>query len=751
MDTEAADRPDRTDGVTTFDDARAAVRSGTAPAEAAAALVASLTDDEKLWCLDGAQPTHAGLRFLARESGYHRVPFPAAEVERVGLPGIAFADGPRGCVVGNATAFPVSMARGATWDPDLEERVGRVIGTELRAAGATLTGAACVNVLRHPAWGRAQETYGEDPFLVGELGAALTRGLQQHVLACMKHFACNSMENARFTVDIEVDEVALHEVYLPHFRRIVDEGVASVMSAYNAVNGEWAGQDRALLTEILRDEWGFEGFVISDWIFGLRDGPRSVTAGLDIEMPYRMVRAQHLGEAIEAGELTWDDVDRSVRRIVATLLRFDEVLSRPAPPRSVLGAPDHRALAREVAGRSVVLLRNEPVDGSPVLPLDPATRLAVVGDLAGRVNLGDGGSSDVWDLDCVPVLDGLRGAAADPSLVVHDPGDDPAQAATVAAEAHTAIVVVGYTHLDEGEYIGATDPELAALFPPADDPELVERFRASVADLPPTEQPARLAERPRGFSTGGDRTSLRLGDADVDLIRAVAAANPRTVVVIQAGSAVVVSDWVDGVAAVAQAWYGGCQAGPGLADVLFGAVSPSARLPFSMPVDEADLPPFDRDATSFRYDRWHGWWHLRRSGRAPAFPFGFGLGYTTFEVPGDDLRVELQGADQGGADAPGAIVVSGSVRNTGDRDGADVVQVYGRLPDPEAPERLVGFARVEVPAGGSTPFRIDVPLDRLATRDPAAHRWVAPSGVHELTVARHADDPDAATRSVDLG
>lgn len=150
--------------------------------------------------------------------------------------------------------------------------MGGTIGRELRAVGANLTGAVCINLLRHPAWGRAQETYGEDPHHVGELGAALTRGLQRHVLACVKHFACNSMENARFTVDIEVDDVALHEVYLPHFRRVVDEGVASVMSAYNSVNGEWAGQHHGLLTEVLRDEWGFEGFVISDWIFGMRHG-----------------------------------------------------------------------------------------------------------------------------------------------------------------------------------------------------------------------------------------------------------------------------------------------------------------------------------------------------------------------------------------------------------------------------------------------------------------------------------------------
>src|SRR5437763_15077522 len=310
-----------------FDDARAAVANGTAPEAAARALIAEMTPEEKLWCLDGDAPTWAGLAFLG-DDGYHKAPFRAAQVDRVGLPGIAFADGPRGAVVGNATCFPVSIARGATWDPDLEERVGDAIGQELRAAGATLTGAVCVNVLRHPAWGWAQETYGEDPHHVGELGAALTRGLQRHVLACVKHFACNSMENARFSVDIEVDEVALHEVYLPHFRRIVDEGVAAVMSAYNSVNGEWCGQNRVLLTDVLRNEWGFQGFVISDWIFGLRDAAASIGAGLDIEMPYRMVRAQHLPAALESGEASWADVDAAVERLVATLLRFDDVLSK---------------------------------------------------------------------------------------------------------------------------------------------------------------------------------------------------------------------------------------------------------------------------------------------------------------------------------------------------------------------------------------------------------------------------------------
>src|SRR4051794_10971873 len=178
-----------------FDAARAAVNAGMSPGDAARDLVAKMSPEERLWCLDGDLPGLTGLTFIGLEDGYHRAPFHGAVVERLGVPGIAFADGPRGSVLSNSTCFPVSMARGATWDPDLEERVGVAIGAELRASGATLTGAVCVNVLRHPAWGRAQETYGEDPFLVGELGAAFTRGLQRHVMACAKHYACNSMEN----------------------------------------------------------------------------------------------------------------------------------------------------------------------------------------------------------------------------------------------------------------------------------------------------------------------------------------------------------------------------------------------------------------------------------------------------------------------------------------------------------------------------------------------------------------------------
>lgn len=727
----------------TFDDAVAARRAGGDHHELARRLTAEMTDDEKLDQLDGDGPFWAGLTYMTA-GGYHRSPFFAASVPRLGIDGWAFSDGPRGVVVDRATCFPVSMARGATWDPDLEERVGDAIGRELRAVGATLYGGVCVNVLRHPAWGRAQETYGEDPFHVGEMGAALTRGVQRHSMACVKHFAANSMENARFRIDVTVDEEALHEVFLPHFRRVVDEDVACVMTAYNRVNGDWAAESVALVDEVLRGEWGFDGFVISDWIFGLREAAASVRAGMDVEMPYRMIRSRDLRDALDRGEVTWGDVDACVERVVATLLRFEEVLSRPPGARAdVLACPEHRELAREVAARSVVLLRNEPVadadaaadadGGAPVLPLDAASlrSVAVLGWLADEVNLGDGGSSDVWAPDARTVLDGVR-AALPSATVVHDAGADLDAAASAAASAEVAVVVVGYTFRDEGEFIGETDmAALGALFPGPDDPDEARRFEEWAATTQGIDAPPHVTERSDvGFATGGDRVSLRLHDRDVALIRAVAAANPRTVVAVVAGSAVVMSEWDSSVPAIVQSWYGGMEAGPGLLDVLTGVVEPTARLPFSVPADESDLPFFDRDADEITYDRWHGWWMLARDGHEPAYPFGFGLGYTTYELG----EWSVVGTDEG-------IAVSAEVRNTGARDGADVLQVYARRVDGDRPPRLVGFARVEVPAGSTRSVTIDVRRDALAERDTETHRTVVRPGDYEVWVAR-----DAASR-----
>src|SRR5512141_3423026 len=223
-------------------------------------LFGHLTQVEKIKMMSGDLPFWIGMADMLG-GGYADHPWVAGAVPRLGIPGVRFADGPRGVIMDGGTTFPVSMGRGATFDPELEERIGDVIGRELRAMGGNFFGGVCINLLRHPAWGRAQETYGEDARHLGAMGAALTRGVQHHVMACVKHYALNSMENARFKIDATIDARALHEVYLRHFKRAVEAGVASILSAYNSVNGEWCGQNYMFLTEILKQQWGDAGFV----------------------------------------------------------------------------------------------------------------------------------------------------------------------------------------------------------------------------------------------------------------------------------------------------------------------------------------------------------------------------------------------------------------------------------------------------------------------------------------------------------
>jgi beta-glucosidase len=693
-------------GPAAFDDAVTAVRAGADPGVVAAALVAELTTAERLGLLDGDEPFWTGMPDMMGR-GYNLEPIVAGAVPRLGIPGIRFSDGPRGAVIGRSTAFPVPMARGATWDPALEERVGEAIGAEIRAQGGNLFAGVCINLLRHPAWGRAQETYGEETVLLGAMGAALARGAQQHVLACVKHYAANSMENARFRVDVTMDERALHEVYLPHFRAVVEAGVGAVMSAYNSVNGQWCGQNPVLLTEILRGEWGFDGFVMSDFIWGLRDPVGSLAAGLDLEMPFAQQRAQALPGALADGSLDPLDVDRAAVRILRAQLAFSAGRSTVDPSPSVVAGPSHRALARDVAARSMVLLRNE----SGLLPLSPAmlTRVAVVGRLADVANTGDHGSSDVRAPSVVTPLAGLRAALPGVELTTDPAGAD------------AAIVVVGYTAADEGEYVGSFDPALAALYPPADDPSALAEL-AKVWDDGPQ-------------SVGGDRGSLRLHPADEELIRATAAANPRTVVVIMAGAAVVTSPWESAVPAILLAWYPGMEGGAALADVLLGDRSPGGRLPFAVPVDEADLVPFDPEATAVTYDRWHGQRKLDRDKVAAAYPLGFGLSYTTFRLSDAVLSVGTAG-----------IEVRAVIENTGTRPGGQVVQVYARTP--EGDRFLAGFTRADLAAGERVPVRVEIPLRVLATRRDGA--WTPPTGHYDLDVATHAADPGALPLPLDL-
>jgi beta-glucosidase len=618
--------------------------------------------------------------------------WPLPGLPEAGIPGLRMVDGPRGVnhrLEGlGATAFPVGVARGASWDPGLERQVGEAMAVEARAAGAGVLLAPTVNVLRHPRWGRAQETYGEDPHHLGALGVAFVEGVQSRkVVACAKHFAANSIENTRFEVDVQVAPRALHEVYTPHFRRLVEAGVGAVMSAYNKVDGAYCAESGPLLDTLLKQRWGFAGFVVSDWIFGTHNTVASALAGLDVEMPLNKVYGAPLLEAVRAGEVDEAVVDAAVRRIVRVQWCFDLDSAPPEADGVGLESDEHRALARASARRGLVLLKNE----RGALPVDPATtlRVAVLGRVADVENLGDAGSSAVRPREVVTALEGLREAlpGAAVTLVV---GATPtiAELDTIAA-ADVVVVFTGNVGADEGE----------------------------------------------GLIAAGDRTSLSLPAEEAALIEQVGALHHRVVVVLEGGGAFEMP-WLGAVEAVMMAWYPGVEGGRALADVLLGRAEPTGRLPVSFPVREADLPPFDNVSLSVEYDLWHGYRHLARQGTAALFPFGHGLAYTTFEH--GEARLEPNTAT--GADT---VQVHVSVRNTGARPGTETVQVYVTPPETSLDRgvrTLRGFVQLEVAAGAVAEGVVSLPVADLATWDPERGAWRLEPGDYAVYVARHAED-----------
>ena len=682
-------------------------------------LLAELTFEEKLGLMDGDLPFWKGLARMGAPQGYSREFWVAGAVERLGIPGIRFVDGPRGVIMDGATTFPVSMARGATFDPELEARIGDVIGREIRALGGNYFGGVCINLLRHPAWGRAQESYSEDPHVLGEMGAALTRGVQRHAMACVKHFALNSMENARMDVDVTADARTLHEVYLAHFKRVVDAGVASVMTSYNSVNGEWAGQNRVLITDILKGLWRFTGFTVTDFIVGMRDAKTAGLAGQDIEMPFATIYAMGLKALVESGQVPASRIDDAALRALRQQVRFGQGRKAADYPRSVVGCEAHRRIAREAAEKSIVLLKN---DGN-LLPLAGTGSLAVIGRLADKPNTGDGGSSMTHPDHVVTPLEGLR-AALGKDAVAHDDGTDPARAARVAGKADTALVVVGFTHADEGEYIPPNQlhPHVA-LFPPPGpgDEALADKLASGMGQS--------------GFSVGGDRLSLTLRAEDEALIAAVAAANPRTIVAVMAGSAVIMETWRKAVPAILMLWYPGQEGGHALADILTGKVNPSGRLPCTFPVSAGHLPFFDRDGTAITYDLWHGYRKLLRDGNAPAYPFGFGLSYTTFA----HAKLRLASATL----MPEATLeATVEVTNTGRQAGDDVVQLYVSVLGSKverAPRELKAFARVHLAPGETRAVRLVVPAAELGWYDETKG-WVVEATDYQAIIAHHAHD-----------
>ncbi|WP_062523239.1 glycoside hydrolase family 3 C-terminal domain-containing protein [Demequina silvatica] len=618
-----------------------------------------------------------------------------------GVPSVMLTDGPHGVRKQTgatdhiglnasvpATCFPPAVTLGSTWDPALIEEVGAALGRESRANDVAVLLGPGLNIKRHPAGGRNFEYFSEDPFLAGKMAAAMVRGIQsQGVGACLKHYAANNQEFFRMSVDTVVDDRTLREIYLSGFEIAVKESQPwTVMCSYNKVNGEHADMSRTLLTDILRDEWGFDGLVMSDW-FAVSDRALGICAGLDLEMPgSNGTWDAEIKDAHAKGLLTTAELDLAATRVIDLVLR-----SRNDAASSQSDPATHHDLARRAAAAGTVLLTN---DG--ILPLERTGSIAVVGAFAKKPRYQGAGSSLVNPTQLDTFLEALRTAVGDTATVHYAPGYD----------ART----------------GETEEALLAEV----------RDTARKADVVIV-----LAGLPNSYeSEGFDREHLRLPDGHIATIAAATEANDRTVVALLNGSPIEMP-WVDRPAAIVEAYLGGQAGGSALADVLLGDVAPGGRLAESFPVSASDLPS-DRDfarrptQVQYREGLYVGYRFHDSSGVAARFPFGHGLTYTAFDHSGLTVRKVKDGYS-----------VTVTVTNVGPRAGAEVVQVYVRDPESIAyrPEKeLKGFAKVHLEPGTSE--KVTIRLDRRAFSvwDVRAQEWRVEPGEFEILVGASSTD-----------
>ncbi len=675
----------------------------------AAQLVSQMSLEEKIDQMYGesySSVAKLGINFLLRGRFPHVY---TGGNERLNIPPWVLSDGPRGARVMDqdvfgVTTFPVAMARGASWDTDLERRIHEVIAIEMRANKTNYAATPCLNLLRHPAWGRAQETYGEDPYLLGEFGVAAVQGIEKHnVMACPKHFALNSLDNSRLFVDVQVDERTLREVYLPHFKKTVQKGKpASIMSAYNKVNGEYSANNTYLLTDILRNEWGFTGFVTSDWVYGTRDGIGSIKAGLNAEMPFQNHYSdENIKEGIEAGEITEEDIDRLIVESLSTRLRYAMADDSMEYSKELIASKEHTDLAREAAEKSMVLVKNESV-----LPFEKEGQdktILVLGRLADMENTGDHASSDATPSYVVTPYQGIVNYQKETGNRVElYSGEDLEIAREKASKADHVILVVGYTFEDEGEYM------------------IMEGAMKKSAEA------GKLIGEP---GIGGDRENLNLVAEDENLIGAVAGVNPNTVVVYVGGSAIDMAPWEDKIPAILFAWYNGMEGGNALAHILYGEVNPSGKLPFSIARNAGDYPFFNPYTMKIEYGYYHGYTLFDKKEIEVAYPFGHGLSYTTFDY--DSLVVETIDVDKK------TVKVRAQVSNTGKVMGEEVVQLYVGFANSEIdrPVKLLkGFDKIAIESGESRTVEFQIDLEELAWYDPESKTWKIEEMEYEVFV-----------------
>ena len=670
----------------------------------------------------------------------------SAPIPRLGIPAIRMADGPMGVrswmgssaltssvtnpVKIQSTAFPAGVAMAATWDTALVEREGQAIAQEVKALGRDMILGPTVNINRVPLWGRNFEGYGEDPYLAGQLAVAYMHGVQgEGVIPSVKHFAANNQEFERHRIDEKIDERALHEIYLPAFKAVVQQGGAwNVMSCYNIVNGHHCAESDYLLTDILKKEFGFKGFVVSDWA-STYSTAGTVNAGMDLEMPggasakamLARPQAQEQGSSgtwlttdkvlaeVKAGHISEAALDDNVGRILRVII-LSGIMDHPHAAGGEVDTPEQQTVARQGETEGIVLLKNE---GS-LLPLDPGKihSIAVIGPNAVVARTGGGGSSRVQPKYAVSPLDGIKQRAGSgiqviSALGVGMEGEDPAhdtaearandlkEAAEIASKADVAVVVVGRYWKNESE-----------------------GFDVKTMDLP----------------AGQD-----------ELIAAVEKANPHTVVVLNTGDPVTMTKWIDGTPALLDMWYGGQEGGKALAAILFGDANPSGKLPMTMPKRYEDSPvaktyPGQNLHTEYAEGIYVGYRYYDTKNVEPQFPFGFGLSYTKFEY--SDLKVVNFTTKSGTVQQKG-VIVNATIKNTGQRAGAEVAQLYvhdGHSKIDRPAHELKSFSRVELNPGESKTVQFQLDPSAFQYWSPETRQWTLDPGTFEIQVGASSRD-----------
>ena len=662
-------------------------------------LVKQMTLNEKIDQMYGEKMYESMPKFFGNFIFKQRFPhIYVGRNERLNIPPWVLSDGPRGARVLDkdikaVTTFPVAMARAATWNTNLEYRVHDVISKEMRANKTNYAATPCINLLRHPGWGRAQETYGEDPWLLGEFGVAAVKGIEKNnVMACPKHFALNSIENSRWVIDVSVDERTLREVYLPHFKKVIQEGKpASIMSAYNKVRGKYSGSNEELLKKILKNEWGFNGFISTDWMYGIYDGIEAINAGLNVEMPWQDEYSYStIIRGLEEGKINESDINEIVLSTLKTRLKYAYSFDSINYSHDLILNESHIDLAREVAEESMVLVKNQNV-----LPFDIGENLkiGVIGRFADTENTGDLGSSNSNPPYVITPFQGIKNYHLNYNNEVYlDKANDLKKSIELAKELDQVILIVGYDYSDEGEYIMSRGQMLKS----AEAKKLIG-----------------------AKGVGGDRLSLKLREDDEILIKEISKVNDNIVVVYIGGSAIDMSGWEKNVPSIVFSWYSGMEGGNALAKIIYGDVNPSGKLPFTIARNSSDYPYFNPYTDTITYGYYHGYSLFEKYKKEIAYPFGHGLSYSDFKYENFNLTNNSLGDS--------ILFFSVDLTNISDIGGKEILQFYVGFENSEIerPLKLLrDFKKVYLKAGEKKSINFKINKNDLSYYNTEKKKWM---------------------------